>query len=88
MKTFKEYIKESFDNKDVKYFNDTMKNIERSYFLVVSDMDELVHTTSEESDYDVANAVNMALKAIESFDNGYARAKKALENLLRKAQGK
>lgn len=86
MKTFKEYLTEGIDSRDIKYFENTMKAISDAHSKSYEEMLELLREIVEESDYDVEVVKNAVYKALEVYDMSFAKVKKALERLLKRAQ--
>ena len=86
MKTFKQYLNEGIDSRDIKNFENTMKTITDAYAKSCEEAEELLREIVEESDYDVEVEKNAVYKALEIYDTGFAKVKKALERLLKRAQ--
>ena len=86
MKTFKQYLNEGIDSRDIKNFENTMKSITDAYAKSCEEAEELLGEIVEESDYDVEFEKNAVYKALEIYDTGFAKVKKALERLLKRAQ--
>ena len=86
MKTFKQYLTEGIDSRDIKNFENTMKVISDAHSKSYEEMEELLREIVEESDYDVEVEKNAVYKALEVYDMSFAKVKKALERLLKRAQ--
>lgn len=86
MKTFKQYLTEGIDSRDIKNFENTMKAISDTHSKSYEEMEELLREIVEESDYDVEVEKNAVYKALEVYDMSFAKVKKALERLLKRAQ--
>ena len=86
MKTFKEYLTEGIDSRDIKNFENTMKAISDTHSKSYEEMEELLKEIVTESDYDVEVEKNAVYKALEVYDMSFAKVKKALEKLLKRAQ--
>lgn len=86
MKTFKQYLNEGVDSRDVKNFENTMKAVSDTHSKSHEEMEELLKEIVTESDYDVEVEKNTVYKALEVYDMSFAKVKKALEKLLKRAQ--
>ena len=88
MKSFKEFLTESIDKQDIKWYESQIKAFTKAYLDAEEQMEELLRDIVVSSDYDLEVEKNKVYKAIDSYSASFGKVQKAFDNLMKRAQGK